>query len=312
MFEIIEENFDEILPQVKNAISRSSFLAVDTEFSSLESLTSTNSRKTSSKTIDQFYRENFDLIKQLTIFQFGLVCFSFDPNENRFDVRAFNFFLKPTSIDPVDVKFVVQSSAIKFLRDFQFDFNQCFYRGISFLNKNQEEILRKSIEQSSTKFSPEERRIFNLLLNEIQRWSMKSQQNSTFSFDLTEKNYRIDENLLGLELIKFFPTNSIKIETKNQRKILTIERSNQKISEQDKEKFFDSIRGFRRIIDFIRQNYRNPIVGKKRKTFSVVSLRFEDFLSGALFSSSNEFESISFCRRRSVGRDNPFMDCITV
>lgn len=142
MCQVTIENFDRLLPKIQDEINESCFLAIDTEFSSLETFSSS----TRIKSIQQFYNKRSTLVKDLTIFQFGLAIFSFDINQGKYFAKIYNFYLSPTSIYPIDVKFEIRSSSIKFLTEFKFDFNKCFYEGISFLNDKQEKILIDAIQ----------------------------------------------------------------------------------------------------------------------------------------------------------------------
>ncbi len=135
MCEVTSSNFSELFPSIIEQIDKSCFLAIDTEFSSIDTFSS------STKTIEQYYKQRSNFIKQITIFQFGLAIFSKTSDQQKYHVDIYNFYLHPTSINPIDVKYLIQSSSIKFLSEYKFDFNKCFYSGISFLNQTQENIL---------------------------------------------------------------------------------------------------------------------------------------------------------------------------
>ena len=141
MSQVTTSNFDELFPQIMEQIQRSCFLAIDTEFSTLETLSSASSPST--RTLEQFYEQRSTLIDQLTVFQFGLAIFSASSttHQQRYHVQIYTFYLNPTSINPIDVRYVIQSSSMKFLAAHNFDFNKCFYEGISFLNQTQEQAL---------------------------------------------------------------------------------------------------------------------------------------------------------------------------
>ena len=135
MCEVTSSNFFQLYPLIIEEINQSCFLAIDTEFSSIDTFHS------STKTIKQFYKQRGNLVKDITIFQFGLAIFFQTSDQQKYHVKIYNFYLHPTSINPIDVKYTIQSSSIKFLSDYKFDFNRCFYSGISFLNQTQEKIL---------------------------------------------------------------------------------------------------------------------------------------------------------------------------
>jgi poly(A)-specific ribonuclease len=135
MCEVTSSNFLELYPLIIQQIDESCFLSIDTEFSSIDTFSS------SIKTIKPFYKQRSNLVKEITIFQFGLAIFSKTSDQHKYKVIIYNFYLHPTSINPVDVKYTILSSSIKFLSDYKFDFNKCFYSGIPFLNQTQENIL---------------------------------------------------------------------------------------------------------------------------------------------------------------------------
>lgn len=135
MCEVISENFLQLFPLICKQIDQSCFLAIDTEFSSIDF------PSTTSKTIEQIYQQRSNFVQQITILQFGLAIFSPTVNPHRYQANIYNFYLHPSSFDPVDVKYIIRSSSIKFLTEYKFDFNKCFSSGISFLNQTQENRL---------------------------------------------------------------------------------------------------------------------------------------------------------------------------
>ena len=145
MSEVLSSNFFELLPTILQQIDQSCFLAIDTEFSSIDT------SSFAMKTIEQFYQQRSNFVQQITIFQFGLAIFSKTSNQHKYQVDIYNFYLHPSSIHPIDVKYLIQSSSIKFLSEYKFDFNKCFSSGISFLNQTQETILSNENQVKCTK-----------------------------------------------------------------------------------------------------------------------------------------------------------------
>ena len=149
MCEVTSTNFNQLLPLIINEIDQSCFLSIDTEFSSIDSYSS------SIKTIENYYKQRSSFVKDITIFQFGLAIFRQTSDQHEYQVKIYNFYLHPTSLNFIDVKYLIQSSSIKFLSEYKFDFNKCFYSGISFLNQTQENHLfnqKKVKEVFSIKF----------------------------------------------------------------------------------------------------------------------------------------------------------------
>ncbi|CAF1529446.1 unnamed protein product, partial [Adineta steineri] len=157
MCEVTSSNFLELFPLIIEQIDKSCFLAIDTEFSSIDT-------NLSIKTIKEFYKQRSNFVKQITIFQFGLAIFSTTSIQHKYHVTIYNFYLNPTSINPIDVKYIIQSSSIKFLAEYKFDFNKCFYSGISFINQTQENILlNQNQPDKNYSLSMNERQYLNIL-----------------------------------------------------------------------------------------------------------------------------------------------------
>ena len=276
MCQVTRSNFEKLLPKIRSEIDQSVFLAIDTEFSTLETFFSSTTEK-SIRTRDDFYNQRRLLIEQLTIFQFGLAIFSSNPNGKQYDVEIYNFFLRPTSIYPIDVKYVVQSSSIEFLTDYQFDFNRCFYDGISFINEKQEKSLW-NLKTSSTRYSIEDQMFLDDLFDRINQWLIHAELHQKIFYDLnqnkTHHRFRLHPYLLQLEIRRCFQTIWTTIDDQQR---LSIERISKEIyderiqdeEEQNKdfEHFRQSIAGLTRLIRSIVENYRKPIVGKTRTRF---------------------------------------------
>ncbi|CAF3784165.1 unnamed protein product, partial [Rotaria sordida] len=267
MCEVTSSNFFELFPLIIQLIDKSCFLAIDTEFSSIDTFS------TSIKTIKQFYKQRSNFIKQITIFQFGLAIFSKTSDQQKYNVNIYNFYLNPTSIHPIDVKYIIQSSSIKFLSEYKFDFNKCFYSGISFLNQTQEEILlnqNKSI--SNYRFSIDEQNFLNFLFEKINEWLITAHIGDEMQYELNNNNKDIlNDYLLHIEIRRCFKTIWTIIKIIENKKILFIqhitkETYEQKIKDnidnnQDFQLFIQSLVGFTNLIRYIRDNYRKPIVG---------------------------------------------------
>jgi len=138
MCEVTSSNFFHFYPLIINEIDRSCFLAFDTEFSSID-----NTPLISMNTFEEFYRLRSNFIRQITVFQFGLAIFFRTNQQNKYEVKIYNFYLHPSNRQPIDVQYQIQSSSIQFLTDYKFDFNKCFYSGISFANQTQINLLMK-------------------------------------------------------------------------------------------------------------------------------------------------------------------------
>jgi hypothetical protein len=265
MCEVTSSNFFELFPLIIKQIDESCFLAIDTEFSSIDTYSS------STKTIEQFYKQRSNFIKQITIFQFGLAIFSKTSDQQKYNVYIYNFYLNPTSINPIDVKYQIQSSSIKFLSEYKFDFNKCFYSGISFLNQTQENILLNQNKISNYKFSINEQNFLNILFEKINKWLIKAHIGDKMEYQFDDNKEILNDYLIHLEIRRCFKTIWTNIQIINKKKILFIEHITKEIYEQrlkntvennqDFQLFIQSLIGFTKLIRYLRDNYRKPIVG---------------------------------------------------
>ncbi|CAF0944934.1 unnamed protein product [Adineta ricciae] len=286
MCEVTSANFSHLFPLILQQIDKSCFLSLDTEFSAIDS-------NSSRRNLQQFYKQSSNFIQQITVFQFGLAVFSKTSNQHRYHVDIYNFYLKPTSVNPIDVQFIIQSSSIKFLSEYKFDFNKCFYSGISFLNKAQEKRLYATNEQM-TSLSVNERRCLNTLFEQINQWLINADLGDRIEYNLS-KNYQdvLNDYLIQREIRRCFKTIWAKIQLTDSNKILVIEHVTRDVYEQrlkdnhdDVLSFIQSLTGFTKLIRYIQDNYRKPIIGHNcfldwliiyDKFIDTLPPKFEDF-----------------------------------
>lgn len=266
MCEVTSSNFDELFPVIIQQIEQSCFLAVDTEFSSIDNYSSTI------KTIEQYYKQRSNFIKQITIFQFGLAIFSKSSNQHKYHVNIYNFYLNPTSIQPIDIKYQIQSSSIKFLTEYKFDFNKCFYSGISFLNQTQENSLLKQNSLLNYRYSINEQNFLNILFEKINQWLITAHVGDQMKYEFDNQTQLLNDYFLYYEIHRCFKTIWTNIQMINNKKILFIEYITREIYEekfqdyQEKHEenfhlFIQSLIGFTKLIRYLRDNYHKPIVG---------------------------------------------------
>ncbi|CAF0779651.1 unnamed protein product [Didymodactylos carnosus] len=331
MCDVTLENFEKLYPIIIEQIEASCFLAFDTEFSALN----TNDYTSSTQTTKKLYEKRRKLVTNISIFQFGLAIFSksISSSDQNYQVHIYNFYLNPASIEPIDVTYMMQASSTKFLTQNKFDFNKCFYTGISFLNQTQENLLYKKfgvkrnnddqtisnpekenqqqltedqspmkttikpVEQTSKlvnnmndteqqqyhRFSITEKHLINKLCTIINDWLIKARIGDIFYYDLNELSaMTIDDYLLHNELRRVFHTIWTKTlvvdvdDSSNKKKILLIEHItkeeyDQRIKDQvinsdsntedNFESFMKPLIGFTKIIRYLKDNYRKPLVG---------------------------------------------------
>ncbi|KAK3707093.1 hypothetical protein QZH41_004166 [Actinostola sp. cb2023] len=144
--EILRSNFLESLPLISEAIDSAAFVALDAEFSGL------NTKWRIENAIDtpqERYTKILNTSKDFLIIQFGLCTFSLDAHKNCYVAKPFNFYIFPKHLtrDSPDVRFLCQSSSIDFLIGHNFDFNKWIHEGISYLRPYDEDKLRMHFQE---------------------------------------------------------------------------------------------------------------------------------------------------------------------
>ncbi|XP_031560236.1 poly(A)-specific ribonuclease PNLDC1-like [Actinia tenebrosa] len=268
MCEILRENFDERFPEIKDVIERSSFVAIDTEFTGLS--TNDSSCPSLFDEAKTRYKKLKKSISQFVICQFGLCAFVEIPDQpNRYQAYAFNFYLFQPSFGPVDCRFLCQASSLHFLSKHNFDFNKFIHHGVPYLNKDQEEEIRKQHKEQSLYSgtqSLELRGLDDQISSSISRtesWLEHAHEGDKITLD--SENYTGQyllftelKNQLNPELVKCEVTNNLKIVVTRQKSS-----SKKKIKEQqtkEEEKILLSVIGFSRIIKLLIK-LKKPLVG---------------------------------------------------
>nr|XP_033776700.1 poly(A)-specific ribonuclease PNLDC1 isoform X3 [Geotrypetes seraphini] len=121
-----------------------SVTAIDMEFTGLHSVLPHNLKPSLFDSADDWYRKVKSSIQKFTVCQIGLSIF-FKQKSNRFLSYSYNFYLFPLTFGSVDSEFSIQATSIQFLNEFGFDFNKFMKDGISYLNEEQEERLKKDM-----------------------------------------------------------------------------------------------------------------------------------------------------------------------
>ncbi|XP_063915783.1 poly(A)-specific ribonuclease PARN-like isoform X2 [Zophobas morio] len=142
--EVTSSNFKELLPEIEDVINKSTFLAIDCEFSGLNVVSEINAFDTPK----QYYEKVRKNCKEFLVIQYGISAFRFDPSDGKFKQRSYNFYIfrRPINKNIPDQRFLCQTSSINFLTSQGFDFNKLFKSGISYLNMSEETDYREKIE----------------------------------------------------------------------------------------------------------------------------------------------------------------------
>ncbi|XP_012258948.2 poly(A)-specific ribonuclease PARN-like [Athalia rosae] len=143
--EVTRENFQRVLEDLNEVLQNASFLAIDGEFTGLNSGPDASAFDTPS----QYYAKLRSGSMDFLLVQFGLSVFTFNKDENKYLQRSYNFYVFPRPLNRAapDCRFMCQASCMSFLADRGFDFNKLFHKGIPYLTSAEEEKLGKKIEE---------------------------------------------------------------------------------------------------------------------------------------------------------------------
>ncbi|CAL1547260.1 unnamed protein product [Lymnaea stagnalis] len=145
--EITRHTFYEELDNIIKAINESSFLAIDGEFTGLD--TGESGHPAPFDTPMERYSKIKNGASEFLLVQFGLCAFKADAEKQRYEAKPYSFYVfpKPHDRHSPDRRFLCQSSSIDFLISQGFDFNKLFKEGIPYLTPDQESKARAELER---------------------------------------------------------------------------------------------------------------------------------------------------------------------
>ena len=140
-------DFQEVLPEIEEAINKCNFLAIDCEFTGI----STENNVCAFDRPEDAYKKVLHNSSGYITIQVGLTCVSSDPDDNtKITYRSYNFYVYPSFWKN---SFKCQGSSIEFLAKNGFDFNKLFVEGISFCNTEEEKMHRERFERQQQRFT---------------------------------------------------------------------------------------------------------------------------------------------------------------
>jgi len=279
--EVLRHNFEDSFPVIASALSRSIFVAIDTEFSLLVD-TEETSKPSLFDSGEERYRKLRHIVKTATLTQFGLSAFedvstlADGGTESRYVAHTFNFYLYPKAYGPIDTSFKCQSSSLEFLCQHSFDFNKFVYGGVPFLNRSQRDLLSSYLESQSS-LAGLDRQLdedcLQAICSRVAEWIVKAQEltedageNARLSAMTIPAEKTVGEFTIHAELRQRFPENLWTRFGENGQvivvKVSKERRAELELGEQDelKERTLDFLTGFSRIFDLIVEEQK-PVVG---------------------------------------------------
>ncbi|XP_046744638.1 pre-piRNA 3'-exonuclease trimmer-like [Diprion similis] len=143
MYNVTASNFGEFSPKIRESLNRAKFVSFDCEFSGINSFEET--KVSLFDTVEDRYQILKSSIKRCIAIQVGLTTYNCDRDVNKYNAEVFNFYLFPNVAPGRDTVFEWRASAIEFLCSHKFDFNKLAYDGISYLNEEEEQELRRRV-----------------------------------------------------------------------------------------------------------------------------------------------------------------------
>ncbi|CAK9831519.1 Pre-piRNA 3'-exonuclease trimmer [Anthophora retusa] len=147
MYEVLDENFENSFQMLFDAVSKASFITIDTEFTGIN--TEENFRHSFFDTLSDRYNTLKRNIQPFIIIQFGIGTFHHVSEQNAYIAQCFNFYLFPRPLPVKNRQFSFQVTALEFLYKHNFEFNKFISKGISYLDEIDEKLLKEYIEQGN-------------------------------------------------------------------------------------------------------------------------------------------------------------------
>ncbi|XP_022243019.1 pre-piRNA 3'-exonuclease trimmer-like [Limulus polyphemus] len=147
MVEVLSSRFDAIFPKIESSINQAAFIAIDTEFTGLN--TGPSTKPCLFDTPAERYKKLQLSVQQYVICQIGLSAFVKDQEANSYVAHTFVFYLRPHSFGILNKRLWWQASSLEFLCHNHFDFNKFAYDGISYLNEEEEMIVKSELTNRS-------------------------------------------------------------------------------------------------------------------------------------------------------------------
>ncbi|XP_043585403.1 poly(A)-specific ribonuclease PARN-like isoform X1 [Bombus pyrosoma] len=143
--EVTSLNFEEVLVELDEVIKNGTFLAIDGEFTGLNSGPDAGAFDTPAQYYGKLRSGSMDFL----LIQFGLSVFTFNTQTQKYNQRSYNFYVFPRPLNrtATDLRFMCQTSCMSFLASREFDFNKLFKLGIPYLTASEEEKLIKRLEE---------------------------------------------------------------------------------------------------------------------------------------------------------------------
>ncbi|XP_064476573.1 pre-piRNA 3'-exonuclease trimmer-like [Ornithodoros turicata] len=261
--EVTASNFDNLVPQIEDAIKGAAYISLDTEFTGL--IREPDLAPTLFDSPDARYQKLRQTVSSYIICQLGLSAFTPITGKNEYRASVFNFYLCPRSFGIIDPQFSIQSSSIEFLCQNDFDFNKFFYQGVPYVNSVERDAIDQFLENVEAINYPDEKRVQEVFA-EVRKWKMQKDSEDTLRVNVPNGT---NGQLLAADLRTRFPGLSCDLTPSG---CLLLTRG--KVTAHDKSTLRDSLVGFTRVFDTLTTS-KKPLVG--HNLFLDLLLMFHQF-----------------------------------
>ncbi|XP_071944253.1 poly(A)-specific ribonuclease PNLDC1-like [Antedon mediterranea] len=258
MCEVLKSNFDEIYPEIEDAIKESSFIAIDLEFTGLHIQDSCNNMMFDGGA--ERYLKLKKNCQSFTISQIGLAAFTHNPTNNCYTAHVFNVYVFPQSCTTIDERFSCQASSLKFLCQYEFDFNKFIYEGVPFLTHEQEERLSTLSNQDEV-ISDLNESYFAPIFTKISDWLRQADNEDEMTIPT---NRGVSVLMLQAKICFMFKEVWTKLSSKNEVVVIKVSREKREEFEAESpswnERIIESLVGFSKVFRLITDS-KKPVIG---------------------------------------------------
>ncbi|CAA0810722.1 Poly(A)-specific ribonuclease PARN [Striga hermonthica] len=144
---VTKSNFEPALAELRRHVSQADFVSIDLEMTGVTSAPWREAFEFDRHDVQ--YLKIKDSAEKFAVVQFGVCPFRWDSHSHSFVSHPHNFYIFPRqelSGDGSSNEFLCQTSSLEFLAKYQFDFNSCIYKGVSYLSRSQEEEALRQLD----------------------------------------------------------------------------------------------------------------------------------------------------------------------
>lgn len=151
--EVTRSNFKSALPLIREALEECDFLAIDGEFTGLDTI---RGKKNPLDTVAERYNRLRRGSHNFQMLQYGICFFTWDASKLKYMARPFSVYLFPRPYKRFqnDIFFTCQSSSLDFLANNKFDFNKVIKEGVSYMPVHDEQYALERLELQLSQYQP--------------------------------------------------------------------------------------------------------------------------------------------------------------